>query len=395
MALVFGTATIYSCGNNHDSTPLAPVEEDGPGFKTGSSPVSGFSIADELSPWGAHSPFQGSKLDIDSFPTRNFATGNTKDSIPAITNATFVGPAEIDYLLEDDLVLGLVVDGIARAYPENILWWHEIINDEIGGYPVSVTLCPLTGTGLAFKAADGAPFELGVSGLLFNSNLIMYDRRDNETLYPQIYFTGISGGRMGESLTLVPVTETKWATWKRLYPDTDVMALGDGGTYKAEEVYVRYPYRNYLDTEILLSPVDPSPRFNPNSHALDYGRKAPLLGLRLNGELKAYVFEDLGERIVINDRLGGRDIVVLWDQESFLAVPYWREVDGQSLTFEIDPGTGFPFSLVDEETGSRWNVNGVAIDGPLGGTRLTQIAAHNSFWFAWLTFWQDTAVWKP
>ena len=85
-------------------------------------------------------------------------------------------------------MLGLVVDGIARAYPENILWWHEIINDEIGRYPVSVTLCPLTGTGLAFRTANGGQFSLGVSGGLFNSNLVMYDRRDNETLYPQMYF---------------------------------------------------------------------------------------------------------------------------------------------------------------------------------------------------------------
>jgi hypothetical protein len=103
----------------------------------------------------------------------------------------------------------------------------------------------------------------------------------------------------------------------------------------------------------------------------------------------------MGERIVINDRLGGQDILVVWDQESFLALPYWRAVNGRSLTVEIDPSKGFPFSLVDAETGSRWNVQGVATDGPMAGTRLTHIPAHNSFWFAWLTFWQDTDVWKP
>jgi len=396
MALVFATATIHSCGSGGDKTPLGSAGDglpNAPPADAGQS-ISGFSVADELSPWGANSPFQGSKLELDTFPNLGFQTGGTKDSIPALTNPTFVGAAEIDYVLDDDLVLGLVIDGIARAYPENIGWWHEIVNDEVGGYPVSVTFCPLTGTGLALKAADGGQLELGVSGLLFNNNLVMYDRRDNETLYPQIYFTGISGGRKGESLTLLPITETKWSTWKRLHPDTQVIALG-GETYRNEQVYRQYPYQNYLTSEIVLRPLDPSHSHNPNPFALDYGRKSPMLGLRLAAEIKAYVFEDMGERIAINDRLGGQDILVIWDQESFLALPYWREVDGQSLTFEIDPGVGFPFSLVDEGTGSRWNVHGVATDGPMAGVRLTQIPAHNSFWFAWLTFWQDTDVWKP
>ena len=292
---------------------------------------------------------------------------------------------------EEDLVLGLVVNGVARAYPENIGWWHEIVNDEIGGRSVSVTFCPLTGTGLAFEAADGGPLELGVSGRLFNNNLVMYDRRDDETLYPQLYFTGVHGSRKGESLTLLPAIETTWRTWKTLHPDTEVVA---GGTY-SESRYTQYPYGGYrTNNDFLIFSLNPSIARNANPYAGRYGRKDPMLGVRLNGEPKAYLFDKMGERAAINDQLGGVDILVVWDQDSYLALPYSREVDGQSLTFEIEPGEGFPFSLVDDETGSLWDINGVAIDGPMSGARLARVPAHSSFWFAWVTFWQETDVWK-
>ncbi len=391
-ALVFAGVTMHACGKDGDNALLAPGADDEP--RSGLSPVPGFSISDELSPWGAHSPFQGSNLELDSFPLGDVVTGGPgKDGIPALTNPVFVEPTQVSYLAEDDLVLGLVVDGVARAYPENIGWRHEIINDEIAGFPVSVTFCPLTGTGLAFKAADEGPFTLGVSGGLFNSNLVMYDRRDDETLYPQMFFTGITGNRKGESLTLLPITETTWRTWKRLHPETEVVGLGED-TFSRESAYTVYPYTGYLTTEVVLFPLDPSPRLNPNPHALDYGRKSPLLGVRLNGEAKAYVFEEMGDRVIIHDHLGGVDILVVWDQESYLALPYSREVEGQSLTFEI-VADGFPFSLIDSETGSLWDINGVATDGAMAGVRLEQIPAHNSFWFAWVTFWQETEVWRP
>ena len=152
---------------------------------------------------------------------------------------------------------------------------------------------------------------------------------------------------------------------------------------------------SYRTEDFLVSRLDPVMRRNGNPHAGDHGWKELTLGVRLNGEPKAYVFEDLGERIAINDHLGGEDILVVWDRDSQLALPYWRQVDGRSLTFTLDPDVGFPFSLVDEETGRRWDILGVATEGPLADHRLVQIPAHNSFWFAWVTFWQETQVWQP
>jgi hypothetical protein len=120
-------------------------------------------------------------------------------------------------------VLGVVHNGVARAYPLNLGWWHEVINDHIGDGFISVTYCPLTGTGLVFDAnTDSGQLELGVSGLLLNSNLVLYDRRDDRSLYPQMTYVALVGDYRDESLQLLPVVETTWALWKRMHADTMV-----------------------------------------------------------------------------------------------------------------------------------------------------------------------------
>ena len=417
-SLLIATASIFSCGANGDNAPFAPPADEeeqptpadatiddsggdgqlpGPADQGGGFPNSPSSDPDSqlggvLSPFGASSPFEGSLLELGSFPLDRIVSGGVgKDGIPALTKPDFVKASRVEYLAEDDLVLGVVVNGEAKAYPENIGWWHEIVNDEIGGRHVSVTFCPLTGTGLVFEANDGGPFELGVSGLLFNNNLVMYDRRDDETLYPQVYFTGVSGTRTGESLNLLPVVETTWSTWKRLHPETEVIAVG---TYTQSQ-YARYPYGDYRTNDnFLIFGLFPVMLDNANLMATAHGGKDGLLGVRLNGQPMAYLFDAMGNQAVINDRVGGEDIVVVWDQASHLAIPYASQVNGSTLNFEIEHD-GFPFSLRDVETGSLWDINGVAIDGQMTGARLTQIPAHNSFWFAWVTFWQQTDVWSP
>ena len=346
-------------------------------------------------PWGNNPPLFGSELTVGTFPfNRVISGGPPKDGIPALNNPPFVAASTSPgWLAEDDLVLGVVVDGMARAYPHNIGWWHEIVNDKIGDQAVCVTFCPLTGTGLAFDANDenGNQFELGVSGQLYNNNLIMYDRRDGNTLYPQIFSTAVLGPRTGEPLSLIPVVETTWATWKQLYPNTEVIA---NGTYSSSQ-YTRYPYGDYrTNNNYLLFALNPPLSDNSNLYSNIFGAKDGMLGVRLDGHARAYLFDEMGDRAAINDQVGGVNIVVLWDRASSLAIPYASEVDGQSLSFEIDDSTGFPFSLVDRETGSLWNARGEAIDGPLTGAQLTQVPAHNSFWFAWVTFWRETDVWQ-
>ena len=200
-------------------------------------------------------PAEAGRYDDPSFLINHLVSGGVaKDKIPALTNPTFVAPNEVNYLAEDDVVMGIVINGEPRAYPHNIGWWNEIINDRVGDQSVIVSLCPLTGTGQVFNAtdSDGSQIEFGVSGLLINSNLVMYDRRDGETLYPQMIYTAINGTRAGDRLELMPVVETTWALWQRMYPSTTVVQASTGWYYynsrlglQRRPIYLQYPYRDY------------------------------------------------------------------------------------------------------------------------------------------------------
>ena len=297
---------------------------------TGSGPA----LAD-LRPYAIH-PFEGSQLSLETFPRDRIVSGGVpRDGIPALNNPRFVAPGGIAYLADDDLVLGVVIDGKARAYPHNIGWWHEIVNDRIGDRAISVTFCPLTGTGLVFDA------------------------------------TGVDGDRKGETLTLLPVVETTWRAWKTLYPDTGVI---ESGTYGPDR-YTRYPYGDYrTDDSFLIFGLRPTLANNTSPFSSSFGVKDMVLGLRLNGEARAYPFDEMGEQTVVNDHLGDVEVVVAFDRASQLAVPFARQLDEQVLTFELVQG-GFPFQLRDQETGSTWDITGRAIEGPLTGKRLTQVPA--------------------
>ncbi len=334
-------------------------------------------------------------LDLESFPYDAIVSGGPgKDGIPALTNPQFVSRTFVRYLDDDDMVLGVVIDGQAKAYPHNIGWWHEIVNDRIGNRAISVTFCPLTGTGLVFNATDtdGSQFELGVSGLLFNSNLIMYDRRDGATLYTQLAFKGVSGPRRGDELELLPVVETTWATWKELYPRTLVVSEG---TYSIDR-YLSYPYGDYrTNNNYFLFALDLPLSRNNNPYVDEFSAKDRVLGVRLDGQAKAYAFATMGEQAVINDQVGGVDIAVVWDREHHLAIPYARQVGDRVLSFERIEREEFPFfGLVDRETGTIWTALGEAVEGELVGEHLLQVPAHTSMWFAWVTFWRDTDVWR-
>jgi hypothetical protein len=349
----------------------------------------------------ARSLYAGNFKDYGSLSSHLISGGVAKDGIPAMTNPLFVDPSQITYVGEEDLVLGVVVNGEARAYPENLGWWHEIINDRIGDRAVSVTLCPLTGTGLVFNATDtdGSQIEFGVSGLLINSNLVMYDRRDNTTLYPQMIFTGISGSFKDQQLELLPVVETTWAMWKRLHPDTRVAQFGTGLDRYSEFLrsnyflsrYTTYPYGDYRGNHgDLFLFVEPTA--TPDLSVLQ--AKEVVLGLCREGQAKAYPFRDLPDRAVVNDVVGSTSVLVLFDRLSHTAIPYNRVVAGQTLSFyAVEPEGNLPVEFKDVETGSRWSLLGQAIAGPLQGEHLDQLPAYNSMWFAWATYWADTQVW--
>lgn len=350
-------------------------------------------------------PTEADRYENPGFLTAHLVSGGPpKDGIPALTNPNFVDPERIAYLREDDLVMGLAFDGEARAYPHNIGWWNEIVNDRFSSRFVTVTLCPLTGTGLVFDATDvgGAQIEFGVSGLLINSNLVMYDRRDDTTLYPQMIYRAINGADVGKPLELLPVVETTWGMWKKMYPNTTVIEAGTGWERYAGErpIYTERAYESYPYISARLGDYRTSNEyliFVPSTADIDprFEIKDMVLGLGLGQENKAYPFESMPDEAVINDVLNGQRIAVVYAAESRTAIAYFSQLGGRALSFySVDPEGDLPVEFVDVQTGSRWDMLGRAVEGPLAGQQLRQVPSYNSMWFAWAAYWPDTELWS-
>jgi hypothetical protein len=337
---------------------------------------------------------------LDELPRHLRSGGVPIDGIPSMTNPQAVSPEEALYLGDDGRVLGVLIGAEARAYPHNLGWKHEIINDQVGDRCVCVTFCPLTSTGLVFDATtpDSHRLELGVSGLLLNSNLVMYDRSDEQILYPQMIHAAISGPRQGEQLQLLPVVETTWGLWKKMHPHTRIAQASTGleryPSYIRQlyplDAYRHYPYGDYRTNHDFIMFPPTTARPDPELAA-----KEMVLGLRHQGKSKAYPFGLMPDGSVINDQVGGRPLLVLFDRESSTAIPYDRRVDGQTLAFYGVPPQGeLPVEFADLETGSLWNMRGEAVSGPLQGQRLEQVPAHNAMWFAWSAHWPETELWN-
>ena len=145
-----------------------------------------------------------------------------RDCIPSIDNPRFVLASEASHVDDDDIVLALSWRGEYRAYPSKILAQHEIVNDVVADTPIAITFCPLCGSAVGvLREINGQLTEFGVSGLLYNSDLVFYDRT-TETLWDQIIAEGIVGPLTGEKLELIPITMTRWSQWKSAHPDTRV-----------------------------------------------------------------------------------------------------------------------------------------------------------------------------
>ena len=339
------------------------------------------------------------------------------DCIPSIDGPEFESPAEADrWLRPDDLVLGLALEGVTKAYPLKILNWHEIVNDVFGKTPVVVTYCPLCNSGVAFRReVDGKTLEFGVSGRLYKSDLVMYDRATG-TFWSQLEGRAIVGPLAGRTLERLPLDVLPWRAWRELHPDTLVLArptvhtrvggvaplaerraqarssagssgpkpIGDktqagGGEFLRnyeEDPYAWYRTNNY-DT------------FGTPFQDRRLKAKAAVWGIALEGgAAKAYAEPALQTKGLINDEIGGVPVLVLWTGGTARA--FRRELpSGRVVSFARG---GDETALMDRETGSRWDRTGRAIDGPLRGTRLEAIPVIKSFWFAWAAFHPSTGL---
>jgi len=211
-------------------------------------------VAMALLPWHASAQVDnGFDLTDSLIPAREIHYGGQpRDGIPALTNPTLDDARVADvWLDDDDRVIGVAFDGAAVAYPIRILNWHEVVNDIVGDRAIVVTYCPLCGTGLVFDAMhQGRRMKFGVSGLLYNSDVLLFDR-DTNSLISQLMIKGISGPLRGVELSAVPAETTSWAAWKKRYPQTQVLSWATG----FQRDYEIDPYRRYSKTRRLMYPV--------------------------------------------------------------------------------------------------------------------------------------------
>jgi len=233
-----------------------------------------------------------------------FSGGPPKDGIPALTDPAVASADEATYLRPNDRVLGVVIGAQARAYPIRILNWHEVVNDRLSGMPIAVTYCPLCGTGMVFRAGQpGRRVLFGVSGLLYNSDVLLYDR-ETESLWSQLKMEAVTGPRLGERLEWFATQHTTWQAWRTAHPQTDILSLNTG--YRRD--YDRDPYAGYAGSSRLMFPV---------RHQDDrLASKAWAAGVFVDGQPKAYPLQRLPSGRMLEDRIGGQTIHLTYDAEA-------------------------------------------------------------------------------
>jgi hypothetical protein len=361
---------------------LAACGHSGAGVREGSSGLSPADAASEPSPL----------IDPDDI----IPGGPPPDGIPPIDDPKFLAPGAVGFLSNREPVLAVEVNGEAKAYPLQIMIWHEIVNDTIGGVPVSVTYCPLCNTGIAFErpTIDGELLDFGTSGKLYNANLVMYDRQTG-TYWAQATGQAILGELAGEQLAFVPARIISFGDWSAENPDGLVLSRDTGH----ERSYGENPYVG----------LDTSER--PFLFAGELDRRLPatshVLGVARAGDVVAFPYQTLGSDAVggwavVMERVAGEPIAVFWKAGTASAIDsdeiaagrdvgaiaaYRPEGDGRMLTFEARRN-----GIVDQETGSVWSILGRAISGPLAGERLVPEQAIDSLWFDWAAFHPETRI---
>ena len=320
--------------------------------------------------------------------------GPSKDGIPAIDTPRFDAVADADKWLkprEPVILFGHAGEG--RAYPLQILIWHEIANDTVAGLPVAVTFCPLCNTSIVFdRRLEGRVLDFGTTGKVRFSDLVMYDRQ-TESWWQQATGEAIVGAMTGKHLVFLPSQIISWEMFKQTYP---------GGTVLNRETrhrrsYGSNPYVGYDD-------INSSPFLYRGPKD---GRLPPMervVTLSLNGEDVAYPFGVMEKVRVVNDTAGGRPIVVLFTKGVTSALDsgsisdsrdvgtagvFERMLEGKVLTFKTSSA-----QFTDTQTGSTWNILGVAMAGPLAGKRLTPVVSGNHFWFSWAVFKPKTRIYQ-
>jgi len=334
--------------------------------------------------------FENSIIDISSV----MSGGPPKDGIPSIDKPGFDGVRQAGKWLDGrEPVIRVELNGEARAYPLQLLIYHEIINDQIGATPISVTFCPLCNSSVVFdRRLNGSVLDFGTTGLLRKSDMVMYDRQ-TESWWQQIIGKGIVGEYAGETLTQIPSSVVSFGDFAAANPDARVVNRQTGHS----RPYGNNPYRGYdnINQTPFLFREKLDPRLPPMERVMH---------VRSGENEKLYPFSRLKNAGVVNDSVGDTQIV-LFSREGLLSVldassiknsrsvqavtAFSRKVNGRVLDFEIRNG-----EIVDRQTGSQWTLLGKAVSGELKGRSLNLAQSGIHFAFAWLAFNPEVEIFE-
>ena len=322
-------------------------------------------------------------------PDEIISGGPPPDGIPPIDDPVFLDVADnLGLLEENESVVALTIGDDARAYPVSIMIWHEIVNDTVGGVPVTVSYCPLCNSAVTYgREINGVETTFGTSGRLFASALVMYDRA-TESLWTHFDGRAVIGVLTGAELEVYGSPLMSWGDFRNTYPTGKVLDEAQTGFSRS---YGSNPYVGYDNsaTEPFLFRGVPDPRARS---------KERVVGVSHNGVDVAYSLQSISGTMPTATSVdhGDEELVILWNPGQSTALEGNDVNDGRDVgsvgVFMPQAGeqtltiVGDDAGFVDEETGSRWSVAGVAIDGELAGTQLERIPHLDTFWFAWATY---------
>ena len=306
--------------------------------------------------------------------------GPGRDGIPSINDPKFISIDEAPSLLSEEVrIVGVKVGNEVRAYPHYILDWHEIVNDDIKNLSIAITYCPLTGSGIGWnRRVNGKNTSFGVSGLLYNNNLIPFDRFTNSN-WSQLALECVNGKLIGQKPEIIKVIETNWFIWKAMYPNTKVLSTDTGFS----RTYGVYPYGSYItNDDLLIFPLNRDDRRLP--------RKERVHAVIDGDDSKVYRFNAFRGGKVIKDRFKEKEILLVGAKETIVSF----ELDNETSTMEFEYVFNDSEAYFKDSEGSEYNVFGEVISGPGLGQKLQPTNSFLAYWFSIGAFYPTPEIYE-
>ena len=303
------------------------------------------------------------------------------DGIKSIDDPVHVTAIQADFMNDDDLILGFKFKETVIAYPQKILDYHEIVNDRIGDFAFSVSYSPLTGTGLLFeRTIDGTETTFGVSGILYNSNLLLYDRASG-SVWSQMMMKAVNGSKISKENKFHQMIETTWGNWKKWYPGTKVLKVDN---LDIQPNYDVYPYGDYKTNNDSLF-------FGTVSNLTEIPLKERILGIKIGQELSYVQFQDFGvSKSELVREIDGEEVLIFGSEKSNYLMAYQtKTTEGDAIRFRkslIGTGEGL---LFEDTRGNVWDIFGTAVSGDREGEQLVVPEHFMGYAFAWEAFYPE------